>query len=97
MEHVIETTSSPVSNKARRPCSKKLKAAKEFEYTMQQDLYRSSKSPWVSSLHLVQKKNNDWCLCGDYRKLNEVTLLVTQFCSCKSSHISYMAKPCSLR
>ncbi|XP_011050568.1 PREDICTED: uncharacterized protein LOC105143778 [Acromyrmex echinatior] len=39
VEHVIETTSPPVSNKARRLCPEKLKTAKqEFEYMMQQDL-----------------------------------------------------------
>ncbi|KYN40984.1 hypothetical protein ALC56_04577 [Trachymyrmex septentrionalis] len=59
---------------SKRLCSEKLKAAKqEFEYMMQQGLCKPSKNPWASPLHLVQKKNSDWCLCGDYRKLNEVT------------------------
>ncbi|GFY21688.1 retrotransposable element Tf2 155 kDa protein type 1 [Trichonephila clavipes] len=49
----------------------KLKLAKkEFEFTLEQGIYRPSNSPWASSLHLVRKKTGD---CGDYRAWNAVT------------------------
>ena len=53
VEHVIETTCSLVSNKARRLCPEKFKAAKqELEYMMQEGLYRPSKAlglvPYIS-------------------------------------------------
>ena len=33
-----------------------------------------SNLPWSSPLHMVQKKNRGWCPCGDYRRLNTVTI-----------------------
>jgi len=59
-KHVIETTGLFMSANAKRFYLEKFKVAKKkFEYMMQQGLCKPSKSFWVNSLHLVQKKNND--------------------------------------
>ena len=41
---------------------------------MEKGICRPSKSQWASPLHLVRKPNNEWRPCGDYRRLNAITL-----------------------
>ncbi|CAK1582555.1 unnamed protein product [Parnassius mnemosyne] len=40
---------------------------------IEQRIYRPSKSPWSSPLHVVPKKNGAFRVCGDYRRLNSFT------------------------
>ncbi|GFS86398.1 retrovirus-related Pol polyprotein from transposon opus [Trichonephila clavipes] len=42
---------------------------------MAQGIIRPSKSPWASPLHVVKKSNGEYRPCGDYRRLNSVTVL----------------------
>ncbi|GFS96723.1 transposon Ty3-G Gag-Pol polyprotein [Trichonephila clavipes] len=57
VKHHILTTGQPVYSKARQLASDKLKLAKqEFQFMLDNDIIRPSKSQWASPLHLVNKR-----------------------------------------
>ena len=71
----IPTSGPPVFARARRLSPDKLAAAKkEFAEMEKLGIIRRSNSPWASPLHIVGKKDGGHRPCGDFRRLNNVTV-----------------------
>ncbi|GBN28940.1 Transposon Ty3-G Gag-Pol polyprotein [Araneus ventricosus] len=41
---------------------------------MEQGIIRPSNSAYASPVHFVKKQNGDWRICGDFRRLNSITI-----------------------
>ncbi|GBM86894.1 Transposon Ty3-I Gag-Pol polyprotein [Araneus ventricosus] len=73
--HYIETRGQPVHSKVRRLSPEKLKVLKtEFDNLLRAGIIVPSKSQWSSPVHFLPETDWTWRICGDYRRLNAVTL-----------------------
>ncbi|GBN45249.1 Retrovirus-related Pol polyprotein from transposon opus [Araneus ventricosus] len=75
VEHCIETRGPPVFSKARSLNPEKLNFLREeFQTLMEQGIIRPSNNAYASPAHFVKKQNGDWRICGDFRRLNSITI-----------------------
>jgi hypothetical protein len=68
----LETRGPPIASPFRRLDTEKLAAAKAEFAALERDGIISS--PWASPLHMVKKPDGSWRCCGDYRRLNNITV-----------------------
>lgn len=72
--HHIVTTNPPIYSKPRRLSPEKLKIPKkEFDVLSVEDICPPSKNESPSPLHSIDKRNQEWRPCNDYRRINTVT------------------------
>jgi hypothetical protein len=75
VEHHIKTNdTAPIRQiPYRTPQVKKVEINRQIDEMLATGLIVPSKSPWLSPVVLVKKKNGKWRMCIDYRKLNAIT------------------------
>ena len=71
----MTTSGAPIHARARHLSPEKLAVGKkEFEDLEALGIIRRSNSPWSSPLHVTAKPDGGWRPCGDYRRLDNVSV-----------------------
>ena len=74
--HIVTQHQRPIKQRVRPLSPQRRKAVeKEFLELEKSGIIRRSKSPWASPLHVVTKKDGTFRPCGDYRQLNNLTIM----------------------
>ncbi|GFU43008.1 uncharacterized protein TNCV_3141461 [Trichonephila clavipes] len=99
LEHHINTGNSPpisVPPYRMSPVKKEI-LRKEIEDLLEKDIIEECESPYGAPVVLIPKPNNQFRLCIDYRKLNEVTVSDTHFHEwmiyCRRQNILHTSPP----
>ena len=75
VHHHILINGSPIHDRARRLSPEKLAAAKFiFKQMVEDGIFQPSSSPWATQIHMIRKKNGDWRVCCNFRRLNVITV-----------------------
>ena len=72
---IITSNTLPLHERLRPLAGEKFEfVKKEIETLLDSKVIRRSSSPWASPIHVVAKNNGSFRMCGDYRRLNSVTV-----------------------
>jgi len=75
VRHFILTKGPLCTDRARRLSSERLSHAKrEIDAWIADGILSPSRSPYSSAMHMQRKMDGTWRICGDYRRLNRMTL-----------------------
>ena len=75
VRHHITTKGPPCTDRVRRLTPEKYKYAKhEIETWIADGVIRPSNSPYSSAMVMQPKADGSWRICGDYRRLNRITV-----------------------